>query len=160
MAIEHNNPLRLKDADGKLRAFESPQLGLVAHMAIRRRAGVPKDEAIAQLKARVRDANGEPPPGTANGDWLDDVVYESAWSLSKPLAQSRTIRGSVLSGLSGLSAAVLQVSQDILPHAVAASQSVEAVWPQAVRWVLIAICVAGAWMSYSARRGAREEGAR
>lgn len=155
--IEGNNPLRFRNGGGSLIVFTSPQEGLVPFMRPLRQAGMSREEVIAKAKASVIEENGPAPAGTANNDWLDDAVYEAAWSLSKPLTQSRTIRGSVLSGLSAVSAAIIQVSQDILPHAIVASESVSTVWPQAVRWVLIVICLAGAWMSYSARVTSRDE---
>jgi hypothetical protein len=158
--IRSNNPLGLRDDSGALRSFDSPQAGLVEAFETYRYLGWHKNEAIKFAKAEVAKVNGPPPDGTANGDWLDDAVYEAGWSLSKPLTQSRTIRGSALSALSAVSAAVIQLTQDVLPHAVVASESLTTVWPQAVRWVLIVVCIAGAWLSYSARTGAREAGAR
>jgi hypothetical protein len=50
---------------------------------------------IKMLKGMVRVECGPPPTGTANGDWLDDSVYEAARSLTRPMTASRTARGSV-----------------------------------------------------------------
>lgn len=156
--IVGNNPLRLTDADGNLLTFASPQEGLAE--GLRAVEGLDHEQALRVMRTWVRTANGPPPEGMANGDWLDDAVYSSAISLAKPLRQSRTIRGSLLSGLSAVSAIIVEVAQTTLPHAVTASQSLDPVWPEAVRWVLITVCIAGAWMSYSARVEARREGLR
>ncbi|MCO5762742.1 MAG: hypothetical protein NHG36_14710, partial [Chromatiaceae bacterium] len=107
-----------------------------------------KAQTIALLKAMVAVECGPAPAGTANGDWLDDAVYQSAWSLAQPLAGSRTVRGSVAAGVSAAAGAVLEVAQEVLPQAADAASTAGAVWPEVARWVLIGVCLAGAALAF------------
>ena len=116
-----------------------------------------KDRVIAMLKGMVRVECGAPPPGTANGDWLDDAVYEAAWRLWKPQSQSRTVRGSVAAGASAAAGAIIEVAQEVIPQAADAATIVTPIWPEIARWVLIGVCLAGAVMAYRARTEAQRE---
>jgi hypothetical protein len=119
-----------------------------------------KAETIALLKAMVLMECGSPPSGTANGNWLDDLVYEAGWSIANPLTQSRTIKGSMLTLTSAAAGAVVQVAQDVLPQAADAAAVAAPLWPEIARWVLIAVCVAGGLLAFYARYQAKEEGIR
>jgi hypothetical protein len=119
-----------------------------------------KDKTIAMLHGMVAVECGPAPKGTANGDWLDDSVYEAAWSLAKPLTQSRTARGSMITLISATAGAVVEVAQDIVPQAADAATLVTPIWPQIARWVLIAVCIAGGALAFYARWQAKQEGIR
>jgi hypothetical protein len=119
-----------------------------------------KDQAIKMLKGMVRVENGPAPQGTANGDWLDDLVYEAGWSLANPLTQSRTAKGSVLAVSSAAAGAVIEVAQQVLPQAADAATIAAPIWPEVARWVLIAVCIAGGLLAFHARYKAKEDGIR
>ena len=119
-----------------------------------------KDQVIKMLKGMVRVENGPAPQGTANGDWLDDLVYEAGWSLANPLAQSRTIRGSAAAVSTAVAGAVVEVAQQVLPQAADAATIAAPIWPEVARWVLIAVCIAGGLLAFYSRYTAREDGIR
>ena len=52
---------------------------------------------------------------------------------------------------------MLQVAQDVIPQAADAATLVTPIWPEIARWVLIAICLAGAVVAYRARTEAQRE---
>jgi hypothetical protein len=102
-----------------------------------------------------------------NGVTLEEVdarmpkeVWEAAWSLAQPITQSRTIRGSTAVIVSATAGAVMEVARDILPQAADAAAIVTPLWPEAVRWVLIATCLAGGALAFWARYQAKQEGIR
>jgi hypothetical protein len=117
-------------------------------------------DTIALLKAMCLVECGPAPAGTANGNWLDDAVYEAAWSLAKPLTQSRTTRGSVAAIASATAGAVLEAATDILPQATDAATMVTPIWPEVARWVLIVVVIAGAGLALYSRLQARNFGVR
>jgi hypothetical protein len=119
-----------------------------------------KDQVIKMLKGMVRVENGPAPQGTANGDWLDDLVYQSAWSLANPLKNSRTTRGSVMAGGAAVAGAILEAATEVLPQAADAATIVTPLWPEIARWVLIVVVIAGAGLALYARLQARREGIR
>ena len=119
-----------------------------------------KAETVALLKAMVLMECGNPPAGTANGNWLDDLVYDAGWSLANSLTQSRTIKGSMLTLTSAAAGAVVEIAQEVLPQAADAATIAEPIWPGVARWVLIAVCVAGGLLAFYARYQAKEEGIR
>jgi hypothetical protein len=115
---------------------------------------------IKMLKGMVRVECGPPPTGTANGDWLDDSVYEAAWSLTRPMTASRTARGSVAAGGAAVAGAILEAATEVLPQAADAATMVTPIWPEVARWVLIAVVIAGAGLALYSRLQARKEGIR
>lgn len=119
-----------------------------------------KDLVIKMLKGMVRVECGPPPAGTANGDWLDDSVYEAAFSLAKPLTQSRTARGSVAAGSAAVAGAILEAATEVLPQAADAATIVTPIWPEIARWVLIVVVIAGAGLALYSRLEARKAGIR
>ena len=119
-----------------------------------------KDKVIKMLRGMVRVECGPPPKGSANGDWLDDAVYEAAWSLAKPLTQSRTTRGSVMAGGAAVAGAILEAATEVLPQAADAATIVTPLWPEVARWVLIVVVIAGAALALHARLQARKDGVR
>ena len=116
-----------------------------------------KERVIAMLKGMVAVECGPAPEGTANGGWLDDAVYEAAYRLYKPPSQSRTVKGSVAAAASAAAGAVIEVAQDVIPQAADAATIVTPLWPEIARWVLIAVCIAGALIAYRARTEAQRE---
>ena len=119
-----------------------------------------KDLVIKMLKGMVRVENGPAPKGTANGDWLDDIVYQSGWSLANSLTQSRTARGSLIAVGTAAAGAVVEVAEQVLPQAAGAATLVAPIWPEVVRWVLIAVCIAGGLLAFYSRYRAKEDGIR
>jgi hypothetical protein len=119
-----------------------------------------RDQVIAILKAMVLMECGPAPEGTANGNWLDDAVYQSGYSLANPLTQSRTIRGSAAAVSTAVAGAVVEVAQQVLPQAADAATIAAPIWPEVARWVLIAVCIAGGLLAFYSRYTAREEGIR
>jgi len=119
-----------------------------------------KAQTIALLKAMVLMECGPVPAGSANGNWLDDAVYEAAWSLSKPMTRSRTAQGSIAAGGAAVAGAVIEAAQVYLPQAADAAAVVTPVWPEIGRWVLIAVAIAGAGLALYARLEARRDGVR
>ena len=119
-----------------------------------------KDLVIKMLKGMVRVENGPAPGGTANGDWLDDLVYQSGWSLANPLTQSRTARGSLIAVGTAAAGAVVEVAEQVLPQAADAATLVAPIWPEVVRWVLIAVCIAGGLLAFYSRYRAKQDGIR
>ena len=139
-------------------------LGFVVRKSgVRAEQPLPLDDKAAMirvLKAMVEMENGRPPPGTANGNWLDDAVYEAAWSLSKPMQQSRTIVGSATAAGATAAQGLLDVAQESLQQGSDAALVVGSVWPEIARWVLIAVALAGIGYAMYARWEARREGVR
>ena len=119
-----------------------------------------QDQVIAILKAMVLMECGPAPAGTANGNWLDDAVYTSGYSLANPLSKSRTARGSLVTVGTAVAGAVVQVAQDVLPQAADAAAIAAPIWPEVARWVLIAVCIAGGLLAFYSRYKAKEEGIR
>lgn len=119
-----------------------------------------RDQVLSLLKAMVLMECGPAPAGTANGNWLDDAVFEAGYSLANPLWKSRTVRGSAMAVGSAVAGAVVQIAQDVLPQAVEAATTVTPIWPEIARWVLIAVCIAGGALAFYARRQAKQEGIR
>ena len=121
-----------------------------------------KDQAqvIAILKAMVLMECGPAPAGTANGNWLDDAVYTSGYSLANSLKQSRTARGSLIAVGTAAAGAVVEVAEQVLPQAADAATLVAPIWPEVVRWVLIAVCIAGGLLAFYSRYRAKEDGIR
>src|SRR5512139_3216788 len=119
-----------------------------------------KDLVVRMLKGMVRVECGPPPAGTANGDWLDDSVYEAAWSLANPISGSRTVRGSGAAVGAAVAGAVIEAATEILPQAADAATLITPLWPEIARWVLIAIVIAGAGLALYSRLEARKAGIR
>lgn len=117
-------------------------------------------EAIALLKAMVLMECGPAPAGSVNGNWLDDATYESAWSLARPMTQSRTARGSVAAGGAAVAGALLEAATEVLPQAADAATMVTPIWPEIARWVLIIVVIAGAGLALYSRLEARKAGIR
>jgi hypothetical protein len=117
-------------------------------------------QAVALLKAMVLMECGPAPDGTANGNWLDDLVYDSGWSLANPLTQSRTAKGSAIAVSTAVAGAVVEVAQEILPQAADAATIAAPIWPEVARWVLIAVCIAGGLLAFYSRYRAKEDGIR
>ena len=119
-----------------------------------------KDLIIKMLRGMVRVECGPPPAGTANGDWLDDSVYEAAWSLANPMTKSRTVRGSGAAVGAAVAGAVIEAATEILPQAADAATLITPLWPEIARWVLIVIVIAGAGLALYSRLEARKAGIR
>jgi hypothetical protein len=119
-----------------------------------------KDQTIALLKAMVLMECGPAPAGSVNGNWLDDSTYEAGFSLAKPLAKSRTTRGSVMAGGAAVAGAILEAATEVLPQAADAATIVTPLWPEIARWVLIVVVIAGAALALHARLQARKDGVR
>jgi hypothetical protein len=122
--------------------------------------GHDKATMLPLLKAMCLMECGPAPAGTANGNWLDDAVWEAGWSLSKPLSQSRTTRGSVMAGGAAVAGAIIETATEVLPQAADAATIVTPIWPEIARWVLIGVALAGAALALYARLEARKEGIR
>ena len=102
-----------------------------------------------------------------NGITLEEVdarmpreVWDAAWSLARPITQSRTIRGSAAAVVSAAAGAVIEVATDVLPQAADAATIVTPIWPEVARWVLISVALAGAALAFYSRLQARQEGIR
>jgi len=87
-------------------------------------------------------------------------VWDAAWSLARPISQSRTIRGSAAAVVSAAAGAVIEVATDVLPQAADAATIVTPIWPEVARWVLISVALAGAALAFYSRLQARQEGIR
>jgi hypothetical protein len=118
-----------------------------------------KDQVIALLKAMELVENGHP-RGTANGQWLDDLVYESAWSLANPLDRSRTMIGGATAGAATAAQGLLDVVQESTQQAAVVADTVGMAWPEIARWVLLAVAMAGIGYALYARWQARQDGVR
>ena len=119
-----------------------------------------RDQVIAILKAMVLMECGPAPAGTANGNWLDDAVYLSGYSLARPMTASRTARGSVAAGGAAVAGAILEAATEVLPQAADAATLVTPLWPEIARWGLIIVVIAGAGLALYSRLQARKEGIR
>jgi hypothetical protein len=119
-----------------------------------------KMHVINMLKGMCRVECGPPPAGTANGDWLDDSVYEAAWSLANPISGSRTVRGTAASIGAAAAGALIEAATNVLPQAADAATIVTPLWPEVARWVLIAVVIAGAGLALYSRLQARQDGIR
>src|SRR5512139_56229 len=119
-----------------------------------------KDLVIKMLRGMVRVECGPPPAGTANGDWLDDGVYESAWSLANPISKSRTVRGSGAAVGAAAACAVIEAAQQFIPMGADAATVVAPIWPEVAKWVLIGVVIAGAALALYSRLEARKSGIR
>jgi hypothetical protein len=119
-----------------------------------------KDKTIAMLHGMVAVECGPAPKGTANGDWLDDSVYEAAWSLANPLDRSRTMIGGATAGAATAAQGLLDVVQESTQQAAVVADTVGMAWPEIARWVLLAVALAGIGYALYARWQARQDGVR
>ena len=87
-------------------------------------------------------------------------VWDAAWSLARPIGQSRTVRGSAAAVVSAAAGAVLEVATEVLPQAADAATIVTPIWPEVARWVLISVAIAGGALALYSRLQARKEGIR
>ena len=115
-----------------------------------------KDLVIKLLRGMVRVECGAAPKGTANGDWMDDSVYEAAWSLSKPMSKSKTVGGAAGAAAATVAGAVVEVAQSQMDVIIGAGSA----WPKYAVAIstLVALCCIGV-VIYS-RLKARTEGIR
>lgn len=137
------------------------------HTTVAERTGIALDAEIDLtdratiepiLKAQVAFENGLTPEQVER--YYPQEVWDAAWSLTKPMTQSRTVRGTTVSIGAAVAGAVIQAAQEVLPQAADAAAIVTPLWPEIARWVLIVVVLAGAGLALYSRLEARKEGIR
>ena len=116
-------------------------------------------ELITLTRAIVLHENGA--KGSFDGDWYPDTVYADAVHMVlRPLAQTRTVQGAVVSGTATAAQGLLQVVTENLDQAQQVSAVFDVAWPEIARYVLLAVALAGIAYTVYARYSDRKEGRR
>lgn len=97
--------------------------------------------------------------GPYDGEWYTDMVWRQGVKLAmKPLTRSRTMIGGTIAGGATAAQGVLDATLDVLPQAADAAQTVEYVWPEIAKFVLIGVAAIGIGMALFARLDERRQG--
>jgi len=110
------------------------------------------------MRAFTRHEQGMPPGGL--NDWYDDATYSRAIDLLKPIRNSRTIQGSVVSGAVLIAEAVKEVAVESAQQASEVATTAAPFLPGWSKWIFLAVGLAGVVLAIYARLDARSQGKR
>lgn len=97
--------------------------------------------------------------GPYSGEWYTDLVWKQGIKLAmQPLPKSRTVIGGAVAGGATAANGLLEVTLDVLPQAADAANTVEYVWPEIAKFVLVAITLMGIGFAMYARWDERKKG--
>jgi hypothetical protein len=97
--------------------------------------------------------------GPYEGEWYTDLVWQQGVKLAvKPLSRSRTMVGGAVAGGATAASGLLDATLEVLPQAADAASTVEYVWPEIAKFVLVGVAVLGIGFAMYARWDERRQG--
>jgi hypothetical protein len=166
-AYKHKHGIHTLGAYMQRFAPIGPENPRTYHDFVSKTTGIPLEQAIDLDDRATIQPILRAQVAFENGITLEEVdarmpkeVWDAAWSLARPISQSRTIRGSAAAVVSAAAGAVLEATTTALPQAIDAANLVTPIWPEIARWVLMVVALAGAAVAFYSRWEARKEGIR